>query len=124
MNVEAFIFTAEPLGDAKITLDSLKELELLNQFIMTKIGRVIKKHRRLYRVPMHEKSTMLYNQYALIAYQGEKSDCLIEIVCNNSVKIVKWPNFSDVTQGKRLTIEVVDWVDAYLLIEYLMTEIA
>lgn len=122
MKSAAFIFSAEPLGDARIYDNCHHELMALNQALKQKLGRVIKKQLRLYRIPMHEKKAMNYNQYALIAYQGEQSDCLLEIVCNDSVQLVKWPKQSDIELGKRLTIEVVDWIDAYLLIERLMRE--
>lgn len=122
MKNAAFIFSAEPLGDAKIYDNCHHELMALSQAIRGKLGRVIKKQLRLYRVPMHEKKAMNYKQYALIAYQGEQSDCLIEIVCNDNVQLVKWPKANDIEMGKRLTIEVVDWVDAFLLIEQLMRE--
>ena len=122
MKTTAFIFSAEPLGDAKIYDNCLEALDELRQSLIKKIGRVIKKQLRLYRVPGHEKSTMLYSQYALIAFKGELSDCLIEIVCNDNVQFVKWPKSCDIELGKWLTIEVVDWIDAYLLIENLMKD--
>lgn len=127
MRTTSFIFSAEPLGNAKIYNNCYYALEDLNQSIMNKLGQILKKQLRLYRVPIYknqETSTMDYNQYALIVYQGERSDCLLEIICNYKTQQVKWPKRSDIELGKRLTIEVVDWVDAYLLIDYLMRDMA
>lgn len=60
-------------------------------------------------------------QYALIAFEGKKSASLIEVSCNLNLNKIHWPQLADIETGKRLCINVVDWIDAFLLIKHLMT---
>jgi len=117
-----FLFDTNPLGNAKINPAYLDSIGRFYQDLAKKLGIITIKHCRLYRIPAHEQSHCPYRQYALIALSGDKSDCLIEIVCNDTVNTVVWPNESEIVVGKRLTIEVADWIDAYLLISDLMKE--
>jgi len=117
-----FLFDTNPLGNAKINPAYLDSIGRFYQDLAKKLGSVTAKHCRLYRIPAHDHSHRSYRQYALIVLKGDKSDCLIEIVCNDTVNTVVWPNESEIVVGKRLTIEVADWIDAYLLISDLMKE--
>ncbi|WP_392562247.1 hypothetical protein RHO12_01805 [Orbus sturtevantii] len=117
-----FLFDTNPLGNAKINPAYVDSINQFYQVLAKKLGIITRKQCRLYRIPTHEQAHLPYQQYALIALSGEQSDCLIEIVCNDTVNTVIWPKESEIVLGKRLTIEVADWIDAYLLITDLMKE--
>jgi len=127
MRTTSFIFKAEALSQAEMNINSTKLIEEFVKSLLTRVGIIIDTCLRLYRVPMHEsyyipnaESTLFYKQYALIALYGEQTDYLIEIVCNEDLNSMKLPKAKDIELGKRLTIEVVDWIDACLLIDYLL----
>lgn len=121
MNVKIPLFEANALDTAKLNPICLHEFDTFYHALHAKIGRIISTQRRLYRVPFNDDSQSDH-LYALLVLNGEKADSMIEVMCSASVRTIKWPDVSDIERGKRLCIEVVDWIDAVLLIEYLVKE--
>lgn len=123
MNDNTFLFNATSLKKSNINLVHSKDFEEFSFELLGKIGDIISTKLRLCRIPVddHTKFEILYKQYALIAFEGKKSACLIEVSCNPNLNKIHWPQLADIETGKRLCIDVVDWIDAFLLIKHLMT---
>ncbi|OCG64112.1 hypothetical protein A9G48_04090 [Gilliamella sp. wkB18] len=120
MNDKTFLFDATSLSKSKINVHYQDQFEQFCFALFKKLGFIASRRLRLCRVPTDESFGFPYKQYALIALQGEKSDCLIEVSCNTALKEVKWPQLAEIETGKRLCIEIVDWIDASLLINHFM----
>ncbi|MWP61593.1 hypothetical protein [Gilliamella sp. Pas-s25] len=122
MNDNNFLFNATSLKKSNINIDHSKDFEQFCSELLGKIGAIISTKLRLCRIPTddHTEFGILYKQYALIAFEGKKSACLIEVSCNPNLNKIHWPQLADIETGKRLCINVVDWIDAFLLIKNLM----
>ncbi|MCO6550698.1 MULTISPECIES: hypothetical protein [unclassified Gilliamella] len=128
MNDNNFLFNATSLKKSNINIEHSKGFEQFCSELLGKIGAIISTKLRLCRIPADDPTEfgILYQQYALIAFEGKKSACLIEVSCNPNLNKIHWPQLADIETGKRLCINVVDWIDAFLLIKNLMalTEVA
>lgn len=128
MNDNNFLFNATSLKKSNINIDHSKDFEQFCFELLGKLGAIISTKLRLCRIPEDDPTEfgILYQQYALIAFEGKKSACLIEVSCNPNLNKIHWPQLADIETGKRLCINVVDWIDAFLLIKNLMalTEVA
>lgn len=122
MNDNNFLFNATSLKKSNINIDHSKGFEQFCFELLGKLGVIISTKLRLCRIPADDPTEfgILYKQYALIAFEGKKSACLIEVSCNPNLNKIHWPQLADIETGKRLCINVVDWIDVFLLIKNLM----
>ncbi|PXV96584.1 hypothetical protein [Gilliamella apicola] len=85
--------------------------------IRNKIGVYKEKRVRAYRIPnSHSILKNPFNCYVSFILRGDISDCHLEISCNSKIQNINWPSTNDFSSGKRVVIELFDWVDVYWLV--------
>lgn len=99
------------------------EVDALFFNIKERIGQYKDKRIWAYRIPNAEDTlSNPFNQYISIIIRGENADCHLELCCSDKISEIEWPLKSDFNIGRRINIQLFDWVDIYWFINRIFKE--